>query len=300
MKLSAYFSKLAAGVATLCLGACLPAMAQEQPRDAHDHLLWQISGPALDQPSYLYGTIHIIGVNDFKISAAVKEAFAQSQTLALEVDISNMMEVSMALMQDGMMSDGQTLPDLISPEAYQQLQAFMTDSLEMNAMMIKLSDKILPMLTASNFYPMMLDSEMRSYEMTFTEMAQADSMPIVGLETMRDQLQKVASIPYEEQAQALVKMVVDFRAEKARIDTLIAAYVAEDLDGLYQQVVDSEEIGAYQEVMLDERNRNWIPVIGELIKAQPTFVAVGAGHLWGKQGVIALLQAAGYTVTPIK
>ena len=56
----------------------------------------------------------------------------------------------------------------------------------------------------------------------------------------------------------------------------------------------------YEDVLLVKRNKNWIPKIGEMATAKSTFFAVGAGHLPGKNGVINLLKAAGYTLTPIK
>jgi uncharacterized protein YbaP (TraB family) len=58
--------------------------------------------------------------------------------------------------------------------------------------------------------------------------------------------------------------------------------------------------GNSQEALLDKRNQNWIPLIEKNITSKPTFIAFGAGHLGGKNGVVALLRAKGYTLTPIR
>ena len=63
---------------------------------------------------------------------------------------------------------------------------------------------------------------------------------------------------------------------------------------------EASGIGGYEDLLLVRRNRNWIPVMGEMMMAKPTFFAVGAGHLGGDEGVVALLREAGYTVKPLK
>lgn len=281
----------------LFAGCLLPALALAQA-DEHDHLLWQITGKGLSQPSYLYGTIHIIGVDDFRMTEDMQAAIGQSDVLALEIDMSNMMAVSMAMMQHGKMADGQTLEDLLSPEDYELLMRTMFDSLDMNEAMFTMTQGLLPMLQISSFYPKLLDSEMKSYEMELIALAKRDSLEIEGLERMEDQLAMLDDIPYAEQAEALMEFVKDYESQKERIDRMIELYVAEDLDGLYQYIAESEDMAEYQGALLDKRNQNWIPVIEELIQAQPAFIAVGAGHLYGEQGVIELLRQAGYTVAP--
>lgn len=52
--------------------------------------------------------------------------------------------------------------------------------------------------------------------------------------------------------------------------------------------------------MIDNRNRQWVKVLPEIMKAAPTFVAVGALHLLGENGVLNLLKQQGYTVEPVK
>ena len=66
-------------------------------------------------------------------------------------------------------------------------------------------------------------------------------------------------------------------------------------------MVSQMKLGSYSQTkMVDERNANWIPVIEKNIAVTPSFIGVGAGHLGGKNGVISLLRARGYKLTPIK
>jgi uncharacterized protein len=52
-------------------------------------------------------------------------------------------------------------------------------------------------------------------------------------------------------------------------------------------------------ILLEERNKNWVPQMEEAMKAKSIFMGVGAGHLGGDYGVISLLRKAGYSVEPI-
>jgi uncharacterized protein YbaP (TraB family) len=78
-------------------------------------------------------------------------------------------------------------------------------------------------------------------------------------------------------------------------------YRAQDLEGLRSFVLNSTvEYGRYNEALLAQRNTTWIPRLLRFARNKSTFFAVGAGHLPGEDGVIALLRAEGYKVTPVK
>ena len=59
---------------------------------------------------------------------------------------------------------------------------------------------------------------------------------------------------------------------------------------------ESEGMAAYEDILLKNRNRNWIAPMSRLMREKPTLFAVGAGHLGGEVGVIALLRKAGFRV----
>lgn len=263
-------------------------------------LLWEISGNGLTESSYLYGTIHIIGSNDYLMPQAVEEAFAQTELLALEIDMDD--PGMMRAMMGGMMMEGDTtLTDLLSPEDYQLARDFLLDSADVPEIAIKQIEKMMPFLALSTIYPKMIDGEMRSYEQEFMNMAKARELEIVGVESIEAQLGTIAQIPYQAQASMLMEYVRDFAGQKALMADMIDLYRKQDIEGLLALMDESEggNVGDFEEILLENRNRNWIPVMGKLAKQQPTFFAVGAGHLAGKTGVIQLLRDAGYTVKPV-
>ncbi len=83
-------------------------------------------------------------------------------------------------------------------------------------------------------------------------------------------------------------------------EVLAAAFKQEDSNALYQLAVDSKQLTAEGKTMLiDNRNQAWVEKMVEIMPKERTLFAVGAGHLAGKLGVIALLRAKGFTVTAI-
>lgn len=105
-------------------------------------------------------------------------------------------------------------------------------------------------------------------------------------------------IPQKFQLEEIVKSITenDMTQEFIR---LMDAYTSQDIERMYELGMDSSLFQEYADLILAERNKNWIPKIEELIKQTPTFVAVGAAHLPSKTGVIQLLKEKGYTVEPI-
>ena len=140
----------------------------------------------------------------------------------------------------------------------------------------------------------------KSYEMEFLTLAEERTMDIGGLETMEFQISMFDSIPYKVQAQMLVESISAEDEGDEHLDQLIGIYKSQDIEGLYDILGDSDEtMMEYEDMLVSGRNKNWIPIMEKMMKKESVFFAVGAGHLGGKNGVIRLLQAEGYSVRPI-
>ena len=274
-------------------------------------LLWEISGKGLDSSSYLFGTVHIIEKEHFILTEATQNALTQTRQLALELDLEEVNSFSLVvpLLMRSIMWDGTTLDSLMSEEDYDLLKK------EFSGLSIPLQDtpffnKIKPMTLymlweALQLWDVAEDGntvEQMSYETELLKLAKKQQMPVTGIETIDDQLGSLLdSIPYDEQAQMLMESIKAEAPETEEgINPLIELYKAQDIEGLYQTIHgEGDEISTFENAMLVSRNKNWIPVMAKLMSESPTFFAVGAGHLGGSIGVIALLREAGYKLTPI-
>lgn len=260
-------------------------------------LLYQISGNGLTAASYLYGTIHMLPKDQFELSNSLKRAFDASTTLAMEVDLNMSGAEKIALAQRVLLPEGKTLKDFMAEQDYLQLKMYCMDSLQWSESKFDRSSKLKPMFFSS----ILIQESMRnmaSYEMEFNKMAKKKHKNVMGLETIDFQLGLFDQLPMETQVDMLKK---DYNSDLQTFDTLLACYLQEDLDKL--NVLMNAETAAYpefNELLLVNRNKNWISPMGIQMQKESTFFAVGAGHLGGPQGVIALLREAGYTVTAIK
>ncbi|MCO6479019.1 MAG: TraB/GumN family protein [Phaeodactylibacter sp.] len=278
--------------------------AQYAPTAEENALLWEISGKELKEPSYLFGTIHMIGKEDYFLTEATREAFGKAQQVTFEIDMEDMMDFTklMPLMMKAFMSNDTTLSDLLSEEDY----GLVREHFESIGLPIMFLERIKPMfLSALGGEDMFSmgggDSEVVSYEMELMQMAQQRRLPIEGLETAEYQMSMFDSIPYKVQAEMLVETIKSENTDNGQFKQMVELYKNQDLLGMQTMMEDEASgIGGYEDLLLVRRNRNWIPVMGEMMKAGPTFFAVGAGHLGGDEGVVALLREMGYTVKPVR
>ncbi|MEO0897597.1 MAG: TraB/GumN family protein [Bacteroidota bacterium] len=261
-------------------------------------LIWSISGNGIENPSFLFGTIHIIGSDDFFLPKGTEESFDQVKHVMMELDMDDP-SMLFSMMKVAMMKD-HTLEDLLGEDEFARLKTFLLDSLNVSKMQFMGMKQMKPMLGMGVIYPSFINGKLTSYEEKFMKMAKKRKLEISGLESIEDQMDAISSISDEDQAKMLMEMVDKFDEQKALFQKLIEYYVAEDIESLFSMMTEYEEISDVQTELLDERNQNWIPLIKEQTAKEPTFIAVGAAHLFGEQGVIQLLKNEGYTVLPVK
>ena len=260
-------------------------------------LLYQISGNGLTEASYLYGTIHILPKDKFELSNSLKRAFEASKTICMEVDLDMSGAEKIALAQKVLLPEGKTLKDFMEPQDYTQLKMYCLDSLKWSESKFERSSKLKPMFFSSILIQESM-SDMASYEMEFNKMAKKKHKNTIGLETIEFQLELFDQLPMQTQVDMLKQ---DYNSDLKTFDTLLACYLKEDLETL--GVLMAAETDAYPEfndILLVQRNKSWMTPMRTQMQKESTFFAVGAGHLSGPEGVIALLRANGYTVTAIK
>ena len=261
-------------------------------------LLYEISGNGLSQPSYLYGTIHIICKEDFVMTEATKQKFSETQQVYLEVDMDDP-KMMPEMMKSMYMTDGSTIKNLLSEPDYQKVIQFFKDTLKMN---IATMDKMKPFVLGSMSITKLLSCPTQSYEETFMKMAKIENKEILGLETVQDQFGAMDKMGMKKQADMmLVKLVENWTDGKQEFKQLITDYKNQDVDALLEDMSKSKIMDeGFEENLLTTRNQNWIAKIQRITKEKPTFFAVGAGHLGGKKGVITLLRNEGFTVKAVK
>jgi len=266
-------------------------------------LLWKISGQDIVEPSYLFGTIHIIPAEDFFLPKGTEESFKNSKTLFMELDLSGAgdFENMLPIMDKIFMENDTTLADLLTPEEYMKVSEYM----EQMGLPMMFFEKMKPMFLSAMASPEMnpanlQNGSIKSYEMEFAEMAKSQNKNLKGLETVEFQLSLFDQIPYGTQAKLMMDAFKATDKQTEELDKLVDIYKSQNLNLLQNAIEEGDDgLRPYMAILLNNRNRSWIPVMQKSMAQGSCFFAVGAGHLGGTNGVIKLLKDLNYQVEPV-
>ena len=253
-------------------------------------LLWEISGNGLSKSSFLYGTIHMICVNDYFLSEKTKKAFNATESLFLEIDLSDPNEL--VFMQKAAMS-AEPLSKKLTAKQLSDLDIILR---QITGMTIQQVDNY-SMLTVLSLISMKSFGceNLKFYEMEFIGLAKESKKSIGGLETMEAQIHFLNKAYSDDEMIAMLQETNGEETEK-----MVQNYINENLSELYKEITTPKLMTENSKKwMLEVRNENWAVKMPDVMKEKSTFFAVGAAHLLGKEGLINLLRKAGYSVKPL-
>jgi uncharacterized protein YbaP (TraB family) len=269
------------------------SFGQEPPKNS---LLWMISGKDLSRPSYVFGTFHMMCKSDFAITDPLKEKLSATEQFYGELDMDDP-GLQMSMMSKMRLKD-KTLKDLMSEADYTTLSE---NFQRVTGMQLQLFNQFMPFMSLSLLTLNSIEcSDKIQPEGEFVKLAQQQKLPILGLETIDDQIEAINSQPLDSQLHSLKKMVLAYDSVKQSMNKMIAVYKENNVDKLYDFIrANSNGDDRFETEMLAKRNKRWIPIIEKAMHEKPSFFAVGAGHLGGNEGVLELLRKQGYTLTPV-
>ena len=253
-------------------------------------LLWEVSGNGLSKPSYLYGTIHMICGNDYFLSEKTKKAFNATESLFLEIDLSDPNEL--AFMQKAAMGT-EPLSKKLTAKQLSDLDIILRKN---TGMTIQQVDNF-SMLTVLSLISMKSFGceNLKFYEMEFIGLAKESKKSIGGLETIEAQIQFLNKAYCDDE---MITMLQETNGEETA--KMVQNYVKENLPELYKEITTPKLMNENSKKwLLEARNTNWAVKMPNIMKSQSTFFAVGAAHLLGDDGLINLLRKAGYSVKPV-
>ena len=270
-----------------------------------DPALWSISDA--DFTVYLFGTVHILPPELDWYSDEVRAAFGEADTLYLEVDaLSPQAQAEMQSMipQIGMLPAGERLTAKLSEEALADLEQI-AGRLGMPGEALKAAiDPFMPWLASLQLAIAQMQAAgydpQSGVEQVLTAEAGEAGMAFGYFETIEEQLAFLSSMPMEVQLADFETGLEQMVENPDMLDDLVEAWAAGDmerLDAIMNAELRDTTPEAYS-VLIVQRNRNWAPQIAEILEGSGTaFVAVGAGHMPGEEGVINLLREQGLEVT---
>jgi uncharacterized protein len=298
------FSRVCAVLALACVAALNPLFAQRAyrqqpiavPRSGPKHLLYRVTG-SHGATVYLLGSVHLLTAEAGRLPPEVDTAFAHAKTIAFETSLDTVMLRAPELLARGRYANGATLRSSLSPAAVAALDtvlpAYGLTVDQMNGFKPWFVSMVLSQLVMqrSNFqaqYGVEIQLNARAHEAGKT---------IIGLEPVDVQLGLFDSISPADQERMLLDggMPDSASRELLRIKDAWLAGDAERIDSIMnRRTASSANLVA---TLVTKRTLSWMPaVLGLLAGKDDALVVVGAGHIVGSQGLVALLRAKGYTV----
>ena len=281
---------------------------------AQAQLLYQITGKGLQQPSYIIGTYHLAEAS-FADSIPGLQALEQCQQVYGELVMDDMTSPdNIARLQQAMMlPEGTTIQQLLSSDEMDRLNAYMRGLMGMdmtNPLIAQQLGNMRPSTLSTQFalltfmkkHGTIITDLSNQFDQYFQRYAREHAKEVGGLETLDFQIKVLyQGQTLERQKELLMCQVDNADLYDEMTDAIIRAFYAQDIDAI-KEAMDitlnnrCDSTPEEEDVMINNRNANWVEKMPALMMLRPTLFAVGAGHLPGDKGVLNLLRQAGYTV----
>jgi len=267
------------------------SQAQEKIK-LENSVLWKVEHADFKEPSYLFGTLHIMCENDFKIPKKVSEALQNVDALVLEVNLSDPKQIQE--LQESM-SNPKKISDEISDEKYNELNELVT---KVTGVDLKNYDAYgLSVLNSILISKMLPCSTFKSFENEITLLANKSEKPIFSLEKASEQIEILKKAYPTEFA---LEQIMLFDSYKKDINDAIIFYNKEEITKTVNLITKEQYMDENAtKLMQIDRNKKWVKKMPAMMKERSNLFAIGAGHLTNDYGIIHLLREKGYTVTPV-
>jgi uncharacterized protein YbaP (TraB family) len=257
--------------------------------------VWAIKGA--HNTVYLAGSVHLLRESDSRLPAAFAQAYADSAALVMEIDINDIGSMDpMGLLGTGM-SEDEDLSTVLGKARFEKVSKQFAEL----GVPVEVLERLQPWMAAMMLEQLQLlklgFNPESGVEKQLAAHAAGDHKEITGLETIQDQLGMLANMSKPDQIKFLDLTLEEMQEAQTETDSLLKAWRNGDAHKLAGML--SEEYNAapalYSRLVTD-RNRNWIPQLERLLKADKNYmVIVGTLHIVGRNGLLDLLKADGFT-----
>jgi uncharacterized protein YbaP (TraB family) len=273
-------------------------------------LLWRIDKPGL-AASYLYGTMHSTQSGPMRLAREAAPYAEKARVIATELgdlDSTKKIEIGASMLHEAMSPDADTFAGLIEGEDATRVETMLAAKGTPAVMAHHL--KLWMLAIAASLPKCELQGQANNLpevDQSFAEIGKAHHIPVIGLETVDEQMRVIASITPALAAAQLTSMARGGGLADGGYATLLSLYDQKKPAAALAVLDAAPGIGPQEREASDEMTRRLLADRNDVMAARAApllakggvFVAVGALHLSGKRGLIALLRAQGYQVTKV-
>ncbi len=247
----------------------------------------------------LFGSVHALPKGETWASPRVLDRFDAADTLVLEVVMpEDPLTLAPVVQRLGFRPGGKTLAQRLAPEYAGKLGPAAAGAGVPLAALDQMATWLAAVTLSEATFSAMGLTPADGVEPALTARAKAAKKPAIGLETPEQQLGFLAGLPEADQVKMLEATLDDAAAAKQETEKLIAAWRAGDVEAIARDFArETKASPVLQATLLTNRNRRWADwIAGTMKRPGKLFIAVGAGHLGGPEGLVAMLKARGLAV----
>lgn len=264
--------------------------------------VWAIRGA--HNTVYLAGSIHLLPAQDAALPRGFERAYADSAKLVMELDLgkTDPLEVAGWMAEHGALPEGTNLRGVIGEQRYSQVSAAAGDLGLATQMLDHQAPWVVGIELADLEYMHLGFDPSQGVEEQLVQRAQTDGKPIVGLETLSEELGGLEALSREDQLKLLDQTVSELKDSDSEMHSVLAAWRRGDAAALATLLgKEYRSFPALYRPLVTVRNQRWLPQVEQLLKSPGnTLVVVGALHLVGQEGLLELLRRDGYTATQLE
>ncbi len=272
-------------------------------------IFWKIEKPGL-RPSWLLGTMHVSDSRVLTMPKGAADAAAEADTIVVESDeILDDKKAAAALFANPsltMLTDGSTISEHLSPEDNARLEA----GLKERGLTLAAVSRMQPWLISSSFEVTGCEVRRKAAGAKFLDQklatdAAAEGKQVRGLETLAEQAKAMSDLPIALHLKSLMQTLQLGDRINDVNETMTDLYLAGNIGAMIpmlkviepDQKISDDDTAAFEQRIILDRNKVMAERAVPILDKGNVFIAVGALHLVGDQGLVALLRQQGFTVT---
>jgi uncharacterized protein len=254
--------------------------------------VWKVTGPN-GGTLYLGGSVHALRSSDYPLPAAYGTALAACSHLVFEDDPKAESKATKDLLRAGTYPKGDTLKNHVDPRTYDYIRRFFALVKIPEAEFAKYRPWLISILLSSPS-----SEHWRLGVERYLQRRAGTSKRIAGLESPKEHNAFFVDLSDRDAEAFLLILFINASQTETGTGDIMHAWRRGDADALSRIVRDEfRDFPSLGRGLIDERNRNWVPKIEQYLRSGRThFVVVGAGHMGGPNGLLAMLRARAYTV----
>lgn len=271
-------------------------------------LLWEVSGNGLQQPSYVFGTHHLISDNFLDSVPHLWEKYAICQQVIGEMHLDEIANAPAVLQAQMLLPENESYENFLTPEEYATLDTLLINNLGagLGQSLAKIRPSVLALMVTQMTFTQIMNinlAEHKPIDVIFQEKALQENKSIIGLETAQEQLSILLNTSSNHSQAMAIICLLEHKSELVS-EVLLLNKLYKDADFEKFMALSENSICATSKEEMDiinkDRNDLWIKQLPTMISETPSFIAVGCLHLVGEDGILRQLHNLGYKIKAVR